>query len=319
MDGILVSLVPSVASLAAFFAVLLGCIGIYLLRGYRSEKVRRRVQHLTGEQSGETRNLKGHTQKDGEFLVHWLEPMGEMILPKDEWRRSVLRTQLVYAGYRNARAVYIHLGAKLFFGVGFPVAVATLFVISGNIPLMLQMWSLVALVMAGGIGFVLPDQILRIKIRQRRLEYIEGFPDALDMLVVCVEAGLGLDASIDRVAGELRHSYPALASELSLNSLEVRAGKSRQEALHSLAERMNIDQVQALSTILIQAERFGTSIAAALRNFSEEMRVERMQRARETAAKLPVKMIFPIVLFIFPALFLVLLGPAVVRIITGFS
>src|SRR5690606_33421124 len=147
-----------------------------------------------------------------------------------------------------------------------------------------------------GTGFLLPDYGLRRTIKRRRLEFLEGFPDAMDMLVVCVEAGLGLDSAIQRVSRELRHSHPALATELALHGLEVRAGKSRQEAFRSLAERMHIDQVHALATILIQAERYGTSIAMALRNFAEDMRVERIQRARETAAKLPVRMIFPIVM-----------------------
>lgn len=319
MDSLLVAIGPAVAPVAAFLAFILAGVAVYLLGAYRAEEVRRRMQKIQAPAAPVTvrgGKAQAQPQKEGEFLVRVLQPAGGLILPQKEWRRSMLRSQLVFAGYRDTRALYIYLGAKLLLAVLLPLVVAAGAVLSGNWLFLFQTWGYVSLSLAAGIGFVLPDQVLRVRTKQRRREFLEGFPDAMDMMVVCVEAGLGLDAAVQRVSKELRHSHPALASELALHGLEVRAGKSRQEAFRALAERMNIDQVHALSTILIQAERYGTSVATALRNFAEDMRVERIQRARETAAKLPVKMIFPIVMFIFPALFLVLLGPAVVMMAT---
>jgi len=171
----------------------------------------------------------------------------------------------------------------------------------------------------GIVGLFLPDFFLERKASKRRREFQEGFPDAMDMLVVCVEAGLGLDAAIQRVGKEIVSSHPELGVEFSLVSLELRAGKARADALRALADRTALDDVRALTSILIQAEHFGTSIAEALRQQANEMRTLRLQRAKERAAKLPVKLIFPIIFFIFPALFLVVLGPALVRIYVGFA
>ena len=173
------------------------------------------------------------------------------------------------------------------------------------------------LVFVALIGYFLPHLYISSKISERKLEFVEGFPDAMDHLVVCVEAGLGLDAAIQRVGREMAVSYPELATEFGILSLELRAGKSRSEALKSLAERTNVDQVQSLVALLIQAEHFGTSIATALREHANEMRLLRIQKAKEKAAKLPVKMLFPIVFFIFPALFIVVLVPAAIRIYIG--
>lgn len=329
----LVSMGPVMAPLAAFLAVFFAGVGILFLTGYRPQGVNRRLRQIQDTQIGEGQarftgssaqqdsslQRGGSPHQEGEFLVKWLQPAGEMILPQQEWRRSGIKRQLVFAGYRQTKAIYAFLGAKLFTALALPLLAITATTFSGNYPMLFQWTGFLLVGVSAAIGFYLPDLVLGQIIKRRRKDFVESFPDALDMLVVCVEAGLGLDAAIGRVSRELRHSHPGLAGELSLIGLEVRAGKTRREAFQSLAERMEIEQVRGLATIIIQAERFGTSIGTALRNFSEEMRVERIQRARETAAKLPVKMIFPIMLFIFPALFLILLGPAIVQMTTGFS
>jgi len=227
-----------------------------------------------------------------------------------------LKRQLVAAGYRGSRSIYVYLGVKLVIAILLPLVLVMLRGFQIGFVYMLTPPVLGLALLVAAIGFFLPDLVLRMQTNTRRLDFIEGFPDALDMLVVCVEAGLGLDAAIDRVAREIRVSHPALSLEIALVSLEIRAGKSREEALRSMADRINLDQARSLATLLIQAEKYGTSIGAALRTFAEEMRSERIQRARETAAKLPVKLTFPVMLFIFPSLFLVVLGPAVVRIFT---
>lgn len=319
----MMSMGPALAPWAAFFSVFFAGLGIAFLSGFWPSTTERRLRQLHGVQSlpiadEDVRKPKGE-KKEGEFLVRWLEPAGDLILPQQEWRRSSIKRQLVFAGYRQPQAVRLFLGIKLFLAVILPTVVTVIAAFIGDPTTLLQLFGILRIVAAAAVGFYLPDLVLGLLINRRRQKFVESFPDALDMLVVCVEAGLGLDAALNRVASELRHSHPALASELSLIGLEVRAGKSRKEAFQSLAERMEIDQVKNLASIIIQAERYGTSIATALRNFSEEMRVDRIQRAKEKAAKLPVRMIFPILVFIFPALFLILLGPAVIRIATGFS
>lgn len=312
----IMSIGPTVAPWAAFLGVFCAGLGIAFLAGFRPGTIDRRLRQLEGLQAGANGN--GGIKKDGEFLVRWLEPAGDLILPQKEWRRSGIKSQLVFAGYRHPKAIKLFLGIKLFM-----VAITSLVFIAiaamvGDPAALLHPFGILRILAAAIVGFYLPDLALGVLIKRRRQNFIESFPDALDMLVVCVEAGLGLDAALNRVAKELRISHPALASELSLIGLEVRAGKTRKEAFQSLAERMEIDHVKSLASIIIQAERYGTSIATALRNFAEEMRVERIQRAKEKAAKLPVKMIFPIMVFIFPALFLILLGPAIIRIMASF-
>ena len=151
-------------------------------------------------------------------------------------------------------------------------------------------------------------------ISERQRKILEGFPDVLDLMVVCVEAGMGLDAAIFRAGKEIELKNRVISEEFKLLSLELRAGKSRQDALRSLAMRVNLEDVNSLISLLIQTDKFGTSVAQALRVHSEAMRVKRFQMAEEIAAKLPVKLVFPLILFIFPSLFVVLLGPAMINI-----
>lgn len=315
----LVSMGPALAPWAAFLAVFCAGLGVVFLAGVWPGTVERRLRQLDGSHAGSIADggagKSTGEQREGEFLVRWLEPAGDLILPQQEWRRSDIKRQLVFAGYRQPRAVKLFLGTKLFMVAIFPIIVTAIATVIGDPTALLAPFGILRIAAAAALGFYFPDLALGVLIKRRRQKFVESFPDALDMLVVCVEAGLGLDAALNRVAKELRYSHPGLASELSLIGLEVRAGKTRKEAFQSLAERMEIDQVKNLASIIIQAERYGTSIAKALRNFAEEMRVERIQRAKEKAAKLPVKMIFPIMGFIFPALFLILLGPAVIRIL----
>jgi tight adherence protein C len=162
-----------------------------------------------------------------------------------------------------------------------------------------------------GIGFYLPNLWIKLRISNRKNSIQRGLPDALDLMVVCVEAGTGLDAALNRTAEEMKKTNSALAEELSLVNLEIRAGKQKQEALKNLAWRTGLEDVSNLTTLLIQTERFGTSIAQALRVHSDFMRTKRFQRAEELAQKMPVKLLFPLVLFILPMFFLITLGPAI--------
>lgn len=297
-----------------FLSTVLIIVGLtyWLMSGV--SPVERRLREIA-----EGRIAESHvTHQEGAFNVRWVEPVMKLVEPAEGWEKSALRSRLVRAGYRDKRAINILYAAKIITAVVLPLILI--------MPLMFgalataKYSTLIMLFAATGIvGFFLPDFFLDRKAGKRRRQFEEGFPDAMDMLVVCVEAGLGLDAAIQRVGKEIVASHPELGVEFSIVSLELRAGKGRADALRSLAERTGLDDVRALTSILIQAEHFGTSVAAALREHSNEMRTLRLQRAKERAAKLPVKLIFPIILFIFPALFLVVLGPALVRIYIGFA
>ncbi len=168
--------------------------------------------------------------------------------------------------------------------------------------------------LAALFGFYLPNFYLKLKTMRRKEEIQRGLPDALDLMVVCVEAGTGLDAAIQRVGEEMKFSNKALSEEFHLLILELMAGKARRDALRNLALRTDLEDINSLVTLLIQTEQFGTNIGQALRVHSDSMRTKRYQKAEEVAAKLPVKLIFPLILFIFPSIFVVVLGPAAIRI-----
>jgi tight adherence protein C len=219
------------------------------------------------------------------------------------------RTQLLMtrAGYRSADAVLAIRGMKVLA----PVAFVALALFTGA-----YRYSPFAILLGAVIlGLLLPDMWLawRVKARQRRLRL--ALPDGLDLLVICVEVGLGLDQSILRVAQELRIVHPELSEELQMVNLEMRVGKTRSEALQELARRTGLDEIKALVAMLIQTERFGTSISQSLRVHSDELRTRRRQRAEEMSAKTTVKMVPPLVFFIFPALMVVIMGPAMITLL----
>ena len=219
---------------------------------------------------------------------------------------NALRTGLIRAGYRRGDAVLVFLGAKVVLAVALPliwigVAYATARPI-GN--------AVVFTFMTAIAGFYLPSMFLAIKQRQRHDEILCSLPDALDLMVVCVEAGLGIAAALQRVGIEMRLSSPQLADELSLVNREMQTGVSRTDSLRNLAQRTGVDDIYSLVAMLIQTDRLGTSVAQALRAHAESMRIRRRQRAEQLARKASVKLAFPLVLLIFPALLVVLLGPS---------
>lgn len=304
-----------------FLAVTLLAFGVLSWAFAGTDPARRRLRELEKPGSGPADaadRRKREPTRVGAFVVRWVEPVGKVLQPREGWQSSGLHTRLVQGGYRGPHAVQVFLGFKVVLLIVLPLAAAGLVLLFGPYGVLTDPLMILLLVLLAGIGFYLPEFMLARRTNQRQTAFVEGFPDAMDMLVVCVEAGLGLDAAIQRVGDEMMRSHPELGEEFHVMSLELRAGKTREAALRSLAKRTGIDEVQSLTTLLIQAEHFGTSIADALRERAESMRIERIQRAREKAAKLPVKMIIPIILFIFPALFLVILGPAVIRIVSGF-
>jgi tight adherence protein C len=200
--------------------------------------------------------------------------------------------------------------------LGLPLVV---FVASPFFPRITSGQLLIAAVLMGFLGSIIPSVWLDRSVKSRQRELRVAFPDALDLLVVCVEAGLGLAPAMQRVADDLMISYPELGLELTLVNAEMRAGVERAQALKNLAERTGLDDIRGLVALLVQTLRFGTGIADALRVYSEEFRDKRMQAAEEAAAKIGTKMIFPLTLCLFPSFFLVAIGPAVVRLVEAFK
>jgi len=237
--------------------------------------------------------------------------MAAPLQPKNEAEVGKLRAKLSYAGFRGETAPSIFLGLKI-------ICLAIGFVAGGGVMLFTKgmtteagMWT----IGIAGIGFYLPEVILWFFKKSRQDNIFFGLPDALDLMVVCVEAGLGLDQAMRKVSEEMKKTYVVIAEEFSLCNLQLQMGRARNEVLHELGARTGVDDLKALSAILIQADKFGTSVAQALRVQSDSMRTRRRQLAEEKAAKTAVKLIFPLVLFIFPAIFIVLVGPAAITMI----
>ncbi len=299
-------------SILVFIFLALIILGIYSLIGSRREhsELRKRIRNI-GE-SAKPEEEKKFLQIVKDHWVKSIGSLGNLIKPKKEEEISHLRLTFLKAGYRKENVAVTFYGIKIFLAILF-------FVIS----LLIKMWVFKTMgslqfifftIIMALIGFYLPNAWLYLKIANRKEKIQRGLPDALDLMVVCVEAGTGLDSAISRVGEEMRLSDKELSEEFRILNLELRAGKQRHEALKNLALRTDLEDVSSLVTLLIQTERFGTSIAQALRIHSDSMRVRRYQKAEEIATKLPVKLIFPLILFIFPALLLVILGPAFIGI-----
>lgn len=254
---------------------------------------------------------------DGQWQVRIASlatPLAKLALPSEGWESSGLRTRFMNAGWRQPAAPILYFSAKAGLALGFPLLLATIIGVSvGSLP-----WganeTMFAMLLAASIGYYLPNALLAMRIRRHQRDLLDAFPDAVDLIIVCVEAGLGLDAAIARSGEEMRLRSPALADELHLVGLELRVGASRERALRNLALRTGLDDVGALVTMLLQADRFGTGIAESLRVHADGLRTQRRQRAEEAAAKIPLKLLFPLIFCIFPSLMLVLLGPAVISI-----
>ncbi len=237
--------------------------------------------------------------------------MAKPLQPKTEAEVGKLRAKLNYAGFRSETAPSIFLGLKI-------VCLAIGFVAGGGSMLLTKGATTEAMMYTGaiaGTAFYLPGIVLYFFRKSRQNNIFFGLPDALDLMVVCVEAGLGLDQAMRKVSDEMKKTYVVIAEEFGLCNLQLQMGRARNEVLHELGARTGVDDLKALAAILIQADKFGSSVAQALRVQSDSMRTRRRQMAEEKAAKTAVKLIFPLVLFIFPAIFIVLVGPAAITMI----
>lgn len=244
------------------------------------------------------------------FIMRLAKPIDEIVTNQPGAMNKSIRLRLIQAGWRSNIAYYNFITAKVLLVLLLPLG----WLISRFFFTFSLQFALLCLLLAI-IGFGLPDTILGFAIRARQNRILRALPDALDLMVVCVEAGLGLDMTFRRVGEEIRPLSQDLSDEFHLTNLEIRAGKARNECFKNMALRTGVSEVGNLMTILIQTSRFGTSLAKALRVHSDAMRIKRRQVAEEKAAKSTVKLIFPLVFFIFPAIFVVLVGPGVIRII----
>jgi tight adherence protein C len=291
------------------FLVAFILIGSGLLLVFYRDKIQERISSALYPRA-KTKSIT-NTLEETRHVIGGVVEHFEKILPRSQAEISVVQQRLVRAGIRSDSAVKTFYGAK----VMTPLALILLAWLSG----VYHFAPLFIFLIAGGMGFLGPDFWLGRKIANRQAEIKKGLPDVLDLLVICVEAGLSLDQATARTAQELVKAQPALSDELGIVALEQRAGRARSDAWKHLAERTDVEAVRNLVSMLVQAEQFGTSIGKTLRVHSDTLRTKRIQEVEEKAAKLSVKLLFPLVLFIFPSLFLVVLGPAVLVMADSFK
>lgn len=277
----------------------------------RDEAVGRRLGRLGSEPVTDESTGEAVSEWQAK-VVRMATPIAWLSTPKAGWETSNLRVRFMQAGLRGPGWPVIYFGAKTFLAVVLP-GLLLLYGSVFNAELMAKM-SLPVLLLLAAIGYYLPNVVLLSVARQRRRELQEAFPDAIDLMTVCVEAGLGLDAAMNRTGSEIAVRCQALADELNLVALELRVGSTRAQALQNFALRSGVDDVATFVTIILQSEHFGTNVADSLRVLSDTMREQRKVRAEETAAKIPLKLLFPLIFLIFPSLFVVLLGPAMINV-----
>lgn len=293
----------------SFFAVFVLVASLGLLLFYRETMVTR-INEVINPQRAKSKNLL-ETIQESKFSLSAVAGRFEQMLPKSQAEVSVITKRLVIAGYREESAVKVFYGWKVLL----PLLLCAVALISGvgnSSPFIIYLACL-------GIGFLAPDFLLGKMITKRQKRIRRGLPDVLDLLVVCMEAGLSLDQACSRTSKELQTTQPDLCDELGMVVLEQRAGRARSEAWRNLGERTGEEGVRNLVATLIQSEQLGTSVAKTLRVHSESLRTQRIQQVEELAAKTTVKIVFPLVFFIFPSLFLVTLGPAAILMIEQFQ
>lgn len=304
----------AVLAFLSFFLFFFGLVQYFNERSRKREMLKKAKETYYYDEKPLSEKTSKTEKKNSLFrgVLNLLSLLGKKIISEKSKEYSTMRIKFLKAGVRNANANYLFWGTKLSLGLLLPFWF--LIFRTAVLPSMSSKATLVTTIILGLLGWLLPGIWLDMKTKIRKRKIFEGLPDALDLLVVCVEAGMGLDAAINRVGEEIKLAHKELSSELKILNLEVRAGKSRQEALKNFAKRIDIEEVNNLVTVLIQTDKFGTSVAQALRVYSDVFRTKRFQKAEEIAAKLPTKLIFPLIVFIFPSLFVALLGSAAIQI-----
>lgn len=305
--------VMQILLLAGLFAVVFAGALVALLV-FVPRNLERRLQQAGG---GTVALGNGNTPADGAAawvakFVEISKPISKLSLPKEGWEESPFRVRLMNAGWRTPNAASIYFAAKTILAIILPTVLLPVLIgtrLAGN-----RYTLAMILVLVAAIGYYLPNVVLSRRIASRQRVIFEDFPDALDLLTVCVEAGLSLDAALMKVCEELKFRSPVVAGELDLMLLEMRSGFTKEVALRNLALRTGVEDIESFCAMLIQADRFGTSIGDSLRVLSDMLRTRRRMRAEECAAKIALKLLFPLIFCIFPALLMVLLGPAFIHI-----
>jgi tight adherence protein C len=295
--------------LLAFFGVFLLVVCGWLLLFYRESMADRVTAVITPNLKKDS--FKSQLEKTGLSLAGLLG-FFEKLMPRSAGETTIIQQRLIRAGLRNETAMNYFYSAKVLV----PLLLCALALVTGFADMLSPVF---VYMMCLALGFLAPDFWLGRVITNRQAKIRRGLPDVLDLLVICIEAGLGLDQATARTAEELRTAQPVIADELGVVVLEQRAGKARAEAWRHLADRTGVDAVQNVVSVLIQSEKFGTSVAKNLRIHSEVMRTKRRQHVEEQAAKTTVKLVFPLVLFIFPTIFVVTIGPAAIMMMESFA
>jgi tight adherence protein C len=299
-----------VIPLLVFAGLVAGLFSILSLISNRNSRAQERLERISRPASLAELEDPKHKKDRFQGVMETAKALSRPLMPQTELEQSELKIRLANAGFRSDSAVAVYLGLRFF---------CLMFFLLGSLAIFLPKYGFTAaalkpIIFCAGIGFYLPVSILWFLRKKRQDEIFLSLPDALDLLVVCVESGLGLDAAMRKVCDEMKDHAKVICEELSLANFQLQMGRPRREVLHDLGVRTGVDDVRSLAAILIQADRFGSSIAQALRVQSDSMRTRRKQLAEEKAAKTAVQLIFPLVLFIFPGIFVVLVGPAAISI-----
>jgi tight adherence protein C len=279
---------------------------------------RDRLARLTASRSDQTEDLSARQRAQSRLLsaLLWFGPWAAGLSGGEGSTPSALRLRFGHAGWRSPMALQIYFISKTVLTLLLPILAWG--VMETQAWATHSTWRMTLVIVAAALGYYLPDVLLNWRIQRRQLTLSHAFPDALDLLRLCVQAGLGLDAAIDRVGREMRHARPELSEEFGLTGLALRGGSSRADALRNLSQRVGLKDIDALVSMLIQADRFGTSVSESLAVHAEALRTQRRLRAEEAGAKLPVKLLIPLIFCVFPSLLTVLLGPVAVTLAREF-
>jgi tight adherence protein C len=299
-------------TISTFVCISLAMMGVYWLLYRPQSAATERLKQLGARNAMPTAQatLVEDEGRVAEIAERLASPLSRL-LPPSAAEAKKLQKQLMQAGFRSSSAPLIFRGIHFAFMAGFPAVVALICAILARPINGAVLWILSAFV----VGFFLPRYALRRMIRSRQQLLRWGLADALDLMVISIEAGLGLNAAMMKVSSELKEVHPEISDEFELANLEIRVGRDRDEALRNLAERTGVDDLRSLVAMLIQTDKFGTSIAKAIRAFSDSLRTKRRQRAEQAAQKAAVKLLFPLACFLFPTLFIAILGPAALQLI----
>ncbi|MCU1265796.1 MAG: hypothetical protein JWM21_2114 [Acidobacteria bacterium] len=301
-----------IIALSTFVCISLVLMGLYWLVVRPQSAATERLKKLGGSTSSAAAPSFSITEDQGAAseLAERLASPFSRLLPPSASEAKKLQKQLMHAGYRQPSAAVIFRAVHFVSMAGFPVLVAIGCAAAQRPMGSAMLWILFGFI----IGFFLPRYVLRRMINSRQLQIRWGLADALDLMVISIEAGLGLNAAMLRVASELKDVHPDVSEEFEMANLEIRVGRERDEALRNLAERTGVDDLRSLVAMLIQTDKFGTSITRAIRVFSDSLRTKRRQRAEQAAQKAAVKLLIPLALFLFPTLFIAILGPAAINL-----